>query len=179
MVIRGGIDGYSRSIVYLHFSDNNRATTVFQCFREVVLSYGLPSRVRSDRGGCVLQTTCCHILNGEQEEVPLSHVFIISELNACGRMFSSVVPSCTTTSSITWKTCLTWMVTTSCIYFVYVMYSCQQSIPVSQSMWSETHTSYPRFTLTLFIGSNDAFLVSFKRSMSTISSDLRIQTSLS
>ena len=51
MVIHGGIDGYSRSIVYLHCSDNNRATTVFQCFREAVLSYGLPSRVRSDRGG--------------------------------------------------------------------------------------------------------------------------------
>ncbi len=47
----GGIDGYSRMIVYLRCSDNNRAATVFEGFREAILSYGLPSRVRSDRGG--------------------------------------------------------------------------------------------------------------------------------
>ena len=29
----------------------NRAVTVFKCFREAILRYGLPSRVRSDRGG--------------------------------------------------------------------------------------------------------------------------------
>lgn len=42
---------------------------------------------------CVLQLTCCHILNGEQEQVPLSQavVFIIPELNACGDIF----PTCT------------------------------------------------------------------------------------
>ncbi len=38
-------------IVFLRCSDNNRASTVFDCFTEAVLSYGLPSRVRSDRGG--------------------------------------------------------------------------------------------------------------------------------
>ena len=51
MVTHGAIDGYSRMIVYLKCSDNNRADTVFESFMEAVRSYGLPSRVRSDRGG--------------------------------------------------------------------------------------------------------------------------------
>ena len=51
MVIHGGIDGFSRTVVYLQCSDNNRATIVFSCFQEAIVTYGLPSRVRSDRGG--------------------------------------------------------------------------------------------------------------------------------
>ena len=51
IVIHGGIDGYSRLIVYMQCADNNRANTVFQSFTRGVQSYGLPSRVRSDRGG--------------------------------------------------------------------------------------------------------------------------------
>lgn len=51
MVTHGGIDGYSRLIVYLKCSDNNKADTVFDCFRRAVQSHGLPSRVRADRGG--------------------------------------------------------------------------------------------------------------------------------
>ena len=64
MVIHGGIDGYSQSIVYLHCSDNNKAMTVFQRFREAVLSYGLPSRVQSDCGGenvCVIAHACTRL----------------------------------------------------------------------------------------------------------------------
>lgn len=41
VVIHGGIDGYSRLPVYLQTSTNNKAAT----------QYGLPSRVRCDRGG--------------------------------------------------------------------------------------------------------------------------------
>lgn len=51
MVIHGGIDGFSRIPVYLKCSSNNRAVTVFDCFKEAVSKYGLPSRVRSDKGG--------------------------------------------------------------------------------------------------------------------------------
>ena len=51
IVIHCAIDGYSRRILYLHASDNNRAETVFLHFHEAVTECGWPSRVRSDKGG--------------------------------------------------------------------------------------------------------------------------------
>ena len=50
-VIHGGIDGYSRLIVYLRCSNNNRASTVLSLFRQAINVWGLPSRVRADDGG--------------------------------------------------------------------------------------------------------------------------------
>ena len=51
IVVHGGIDGFSRLITYLHCSTNNRADTVFTLFQEAIAKYGVPSRIRSDRGG--------------------------------------------------------------------------------------------------------------------------------
>ena len=51
LVIHGGIDGFSRVPVYIHCSNNNRADTVLQLFLSAVEHFGLPSRVRSDKGG--------------------------------------------------------------------------------------------------------------------------------
>ncbi|MCG8621093.1 MAG: hypothetical protein MJE68_03690 [Proteobacteria bacterium] len=50
-VVHGGIDGYSRTVVYLHCSNNNRAITHLSLFVKAVQSYGLPERVCSDLGG--------------------------------------------------------------------------------------------------------------------------------
>ena len=51
IVIHGAIDGYSHLPVYLKCSTNNRADTVLGYFVEAVRTYGLPLRVRTDRGG--------------------------------------------------------------------------------------------------------------------------------
>ena len=48
LVTHGGIDGYSRTVVYLRCSDNNRADTVMSAFEEAVR---MPSKLRSDLGG--------------------------------------------------------------------------------------------------------------------------------
>ncbi len=49
-MIHGGIDGHTRLVVFLTCSNNNRASTVFDSFQKAVSHYGLPSRVRSDKG---------------------------------------------------------------------------------------------------------------------------------
>ena len=51
LVIHAGIDGYSRLPVYCYCSTNNRADTVLSLFQDAVNRYGMPSRVRCDRGG--------------------------------------------------------------------------------------------------------------------------------
>ena len=50
-VTHGCIDGYSRKIMYLRCSNNNRAETVLNLFVSASIAHGLPSRVRSDQGG--------------------------------------------------------------------------------------------------------------------------------
>ena len=49
-ITTGVVDGFSRLPVVMECTDNNRAETVLDCFLQGVRSYGLPSRVRSDKG---------------------------------------------------------------------------------------------------------------------------------
>ena len=61
LITHGGIDGYSRMIVYLHCSSNSQANTVYSLFLKAVRRFGLPSRVRSDFGGENVMVAC-HML---------------------------------------------------------------------------------------------------------------------
>ena len=49
-IIVGGIDGFSRLVMFLKCTDNNTSETVLQCFLSGVEKYGIPNRVRSDKG---------------------------------------------------------------------------------------------------------------------------------
>lgn len=50
MVIHGGIDGFSRLVTFLHGSNNNRSTTVFDLLTNASRKFGIPSRIRVDHG---------------------------------------------------------------------------------------------------------------------------------
>ena len=50
-VIHGGIDGCSRLMMFLKVVNNNRAETMLRSFLKAVNEFGLPSRVRMDKGG--------------------------------------------------------------------------------------------------------------------------------
>ena len=50
-IIHETIDSYSQIITYLHCSTNNQAQTVLRSFLNAIENYGVPSRVRGDRGG--------------------------------------------------------------------------------------------------------------------------------
>ena len=42
LVVHGGIDGYSRLIMYLRVANNNRSDTVLAAFQHGIRQYGLP-----------------------------------------------------------------------------------------------------------------------------------------
>lgn len=50
MVIHGGIDGFSRAIVFLRLALDNKASTAFIPFADACHEFGIPSRIRTDHG---------------------------------------------------------------------------------------------------------------------------------
>jgi hypothetical protein len=50
-VIHGAIDGYSRLVIYLKCATNNKSETVLDNFTLAIDKYGVPSRIRTDKGG--------------------------------------------------------------------------------------------------------------------------------
>ena len=51
MVIHGAVDGYSRKILYLKCANDNKASTVVLYFSHAAHTFGIPDKVKSNRGG--------------------------------------------------------------------------------------------------------------------------------
>ena len=49
-VVMGGVDGFSRMVMFLKCSDNNTSKTGLNCFLSGVANFGIPLRLRSDQG---------------------------------------------------------------------------------------------------------------------------------
>ncbi|XP_076843839.1 uncharacterized protein LOC143527165 isoform X3 [Brachyhypopomus gauderio] len=50
IVVFGGIDGFSRKIMYLNAASNNKASTAYAFFLDGVRRFGWPKKVRADQG---------------------------------------------------------------------------------------------------------------------------------
>ena len=51
LVIHAGVDGFSRTVVFIKCANNNKSVTVLEAFRMGVSQFGIPDCVRSDHGG--------------------------------------------------------------------------------------------------------------------------------
>lgn len=51
IVVHAGIDGFTRICVFIRCADNNKASTAFTAFQRGIDQYGIPARLRTDRGG--------------------------------------------------------------------------------------------------------------------------------
>ena len=100
MVIHDGIDGYSRMVVYLACSTNNCASTVYTLFKEAIKEYGIPSRVRSDKGG--ENILVCHFMVAVRG-ILLDHRYTTKELNVFGVMCTDVYVPPIMNYSMQWK----------------------------------------------------------------------------
>ena len=49
LFIHGCTDSFSRTVIYLECTNNNKAATVLDLFKSGVEEFGLPSRVRRDK----------------------------------------------------------------------------------------------------------------------------------
>ncbi|CAB4027765.1 PREDICTED: uncharacterized protein LOC107327086 [Paramuricea clavata] len=74
LVIHGGIDGFSRLIVFLNCHNNNCASTALEEFQSAVGKFGLPSRVRTDQGGENVDIARFMLSHPEQGENRGSHI---------------------------------------------------------------------------------------------------------
>ena len=130
IVIHGGIDGYSRLPVYLQPSINNQADTVLNCFLSAVATYGLPWRVRCDRGGenvRVSEFMLCHPERGPGRRSCIQEgASIIKEWRGSGETFLLGVCVCFMTDLAHLKKEY-WIPQTVCTCSLCITFSCLAS----------------------------------------------------
>lgn len=95
-MIFGGIDGFSRTIVFLSCHNNNRADTGLTEFLIGVENFGLPSRVRTDQGGENVEIAKYMLSHPERGEARGSHITGKSVHNQrIERLWRDVYHACT------------------------------------------------------------------------------------
>ena len=109
IVIHGVIDGFSRIPVYHEASCNNQSQTVLGHFIAAAEKYGLPSRVRSDKGGenvlvCEYMLRHPHRGTGRGSFIT-RHSFHNQIIE---RLWRDVCTSCFIISSMTWRRKVYW-----------------------------------------------------------------------
>ena len=85
-VLHGAIDGYFRLITFLECSRNIKVETPIRLFEQDIEIYGVPSRIRTDKGGKnnLIRRKIIES-RGVGVEVILRHfLYIISRLNVYG-----------------------------------------------------------------------------------------------
>jgi hypothetical protein len=125
-VIHPGIDGYSRLPVYCHCSTDNRAQTVLQLFQGAVDMYGLPSRVRCDRGVENYDNMLSHPQRGLNCESIIAGQSVHNQrIERFWRDFFVAVFSIT---SIIWRKSVYWTLSMMYTCFVYILCTSLTSI---------------------------------------------------
>ncbi|MEQ2313481.1 hypothetical protein AMECASPLE_002491 [Ameca splendens] len=89
IVIFGGIDGFSRKIMYLCGPNNNLSSTALAFFKQSVDTFGLPLRVRADHGveNVDIARLMFSVRGQEGQASLLGRACTIKESNVFGEMF--------------------------------------------------------------------------------------------
>ena len=120
-VVHGGIDGFSRIVVFLTCATNNREETVMTGFSIGTRKYGIPSRVRQTTEGKISKLVDLWSRRGEEFVVPIFrvHLYIISELRGYIQTLPGVVSLSFIRSSAIWKVKVFWTSPMIRISFTY------------------------------------------------------------
>ena len=94
-VIHGDIDGFSKIIVFLHCSANNKADSVSNLFEHALNYFGTPSRLRTDKGGgnVTIGERMTELRGENRGSYVADRQCSINGLSVCGEMYGIMFPT--------------------------------------------------------------------------------------
>ena len=104
IIVHGGVDEFSRTLVFLNCSNNNRAATNLSFFKHGVRRYGLPEKVRTDLGGENVDIWRYMVEEHESESSVITGSSTHNQgFRECGVMFTAVSVCYFVIHSVDWK----------------------------------------------------------------------------